>query len=282
MLRRLSQVSVLLLTARISLANDGSYSGGGSSSQDGYNSFALCSDSDIQITSISVGCDSSGTFYYGSGKYRDSETCKAGDKAKITITFDIINDLNGVDPMLTLTASGNNETVTVYKNARLCYLGTLKSTSGSSCSSLGSYTLSTQFYWSSSSGYSSSSDDKAFSPYVSVGFHSSKDPNKFDLGGANTKMCAGNIVTSWSKNVTQRGALSTPLASFLWSFLILIGTIGILGMFAWYLWRRPSPRSNSFDQHYLYNDNDGLYNDRLEDDHRKISLVGSNLGLVDF
>jgi hypothetical protein len=269
MLRRLSQISALLFAARCSLATNSTSSGGTGSSKDGYSSITLCSDSNIQVTSVVVGCDSSGTFYYGSGKYRDSETCKAGDKAKITITFDVINDLNGVDPLLTLSATGDSETINVYKNARLCYLGTLKSSSGSSCASLGSYTLSAQFYW------TSSSNDKAFTPYVSVGFHSSKDPNKFDLGGANTKKCSGSIITTWSKNVRQTGALSTPLFAFLWSLLILIGTIGVLGMFAWYLWRRPSPTPNTFDQHYEYTDS-------LEDDNRKINMVGSNLGLVDF
>jgi hypothetical protein len=268
MLRRLSQIGVLLLAVGCSLAND-SYTD--SSGKDGYSSFTLCSDSSIQVTSMALLCDSSGTFYYGSGKYRDSVTCKAGDKAKVTITFDVVSNLNGVEPLLTLSATGSTDLVTVYKNARLCYLGTLKATSGSSCASVGSYTLSTQFYWTGSS----SSDSAAFTPYVSIGFHSSKDASKYDLGGANTKMCPGNVVTSWNKNARKTGTFETPLVAFLWSFLVLIGTIGILGMFAWYLWQRPHRSRDTFAEEYAYNE-------KLEDDDRKITLVGSNLGLVNF
>lgn len=268
MLRRLSQIGLLLLTVGCSLAND-SYSD--SSAKDGYSSFTVCSDSSIQVTSVALLCDSSGTFYYGSGKYRDSVTCKAGDKAKVTITFDIVKNLNGVEPLLTLTTTGSTEAVTIYKNARLCYLGTLRTTSGTSCASVGSYTLSTQLYWAGSS----SSESSAFTPYVSIGFHSSKDASKYDLGGANTKMCPGNVVTSWTKNARDTGVFEKPFVAFMLSFFVLIGTIGILGMFAWYLWQRPRPSRDTFAEEYAYNEG-------LEDDDRKITLVGSNLGLVNF
>lgn len=243
--------------------DDGAYG----DEEDPYNQFEVCSDSDIEVTGISLLCDSPGTFYYGSGKYRNSETCKAGDKAKLTVTFTIWTDLDDVDPLLTLSSSGDAEEVTIYKNARLCFLGTLKSTSGSSCASYGNYSLATQFYWSSTDD----DGDQAFAPYTTVGFHSNKDPNKFDLGGANTDQCQGNSIITWNQNIRRSGRFSGPIASFMWSFLILVGTFAILGIFAWYLWRRPS--QDAFSRYY--------HDSMLEDD-RKIVLVGSNKGLVAF
>jgi hypothetical protein len=39
----------------------------------------LCDNSVIQVISMYLTCDSPGTYYYGSGGYRNSPTCKFGD-----------------------------------------------------------------------------------------------------------------------------------------------------------------------------------------------------------
>jgi len=255
----------------VAVADDDATTDDDYTTDDAMSQMEVCEDSKIEVTSVYMLCDSPGTFYYGSGKYRNSATCRAGDKAKITLTFDIVEDLEDADPLLTLKAKGDSEEVTIYRNARLCYLGTLKSTSGSSCAAAGSYTVSSQFYWSNeNSNYDTSS--QAFSPYISVGYHEEKNPDVYDLGGANTDKCEGDSVTTWTPTVINGSA--SPVFSFLWSFLILIGTIGILGMFAWYLWRRPTS-TDTFAQHYQ----DTL---SMNDAHRKIVLVGSDKGLVDF
>ena len=269
--RLLSLVALIVLVAGEdgSSYTDDAAAAGDDDSWNASNQFEVCTNSDIEVTGLSLLCDSRGTFYYGSGKYRDSETCKAGDKAKLSIYFTILNDLDEIDPLLTLSSSGDYEEVTIYKNARLCYLGTLQSTSGTSCASVGNYSLSTQFYWSKSDDDGSS---QSFAPFTTIGFHTEKDPNKYDLGGANTDKCPGNSIITWNQNIRRSGRFSGPVASFIWSFLILLGTFGILGMFAWYLWRRPSG-NDSFSRHY---------HDAIMEDDRKIMLVGSNKGLVAF
>jgi hypothetical protein len=258
---------LLLLFVLPLRAEDGSSSG---------ETMQVCSDTDILVTGISLVCDSPGTFYYGSGKYRNSQYCKGGDKAKLVLTFDVVGDISDVDPLLTLEARGDGETVTVYKNARLCYLGTLSSTTKSSCGGYGSFQVSTQFYWTKST----SDDDQSFSPYVSVGFHSEKNPNKYDLGGANTKMCAGNSFLAWSDEIRHSGRFSGPIASLIWSSLILIGTVGMLGVFAWYLWRNSSRDKEYVDDFSRYYDEAEA--NAADDDYRKIRLIRKEQGLVAF
>lgn len=245
-------------------ADDDESSRGGSSME-------ICSDSDIEVTAISLLCDSPGTFYYGSGKYRNNVYCKSGDKAKLSIYFDVVGDLSEVDPLLTLQVSGDSETAIVYKNARLCYLGTLSSTDGSSCGGYGSFSVTTQFYWGSGTDDDYSSQ-QSFAPYVTVGFHSERDPNKYDLGGVNTDMCSGNTFLAWSDTIKESGNFSGPLASIVWSSVVLVGTLVILGMFAWYLWKRPFANQDSFARYY----------DESVDEDRKITLIRNHSGLVDF
>jgi hypothetical protein len=242
--------------------DDGSRSSG--------SSMQVCSDSDVEVTSISLLCDSPGTFYYGSGKYRGMQYCKAGDKAKLSIYFDVVGDISEVDPLLTVKAQGNGETAIVYKNARLCYLGTLSSTDGSSCGGYGSFSVTTQFYWGSGSDNAS---QQSFSPYVTVGFHTERDPNKFDLGGVNTNMCPGNTFIAWSNNIKSSGKFSGPLASIIWSSLVLVGTLVILGMFGWYLWKRPFENKDSFARYC---------DEQSVDEDRKLALIRNYSGLVDF
>ena len=51
------------------------------------NQIEVCSDGVIQVQDIQIACDSPGTFYYGSGKYRNSATCMPGDKGQIRVDF---------------------------------------------------------------------------------------------------------------------------------------------------------------------------------------------------
>ena len=270
---------LLLLLQRFGVVSSSSSSRKNNSSVESSsaaNDIELCADSSIEVTGISLLCDSPGTFYYGSGKYRNNQYCKNGDKAKLIVTFDVIGDISEVDPLFTLKAHGDGETVVVYKNARLCYLGTLTSTDGSSCGGYGSFSIATQFYWSkttSTSSTNSSDSNQLFSPYVSVGFHSNRDPDKYDLGGANTDMCPGSSILTALNEIQERHY--GPIASIILSSLVLFGTLVILGMFAWYLWRRPSRESTDTFSRY-YNDEKSL------DEDRKIHLIRNNSGLVAF
>jgi hypothetical protein len=50
-----------------------------SKQQQGQTDVTLCDNSVIQVISMYLTCDSPGTYYYGSGGYRNSPTCKFGD-----------------------------------------------------------------------------------------------------------------------------------------------------------------------------------------------------------
>jgi hypothetical protein len=259
------------------IASGSSSSSSSSSSSDNstsiLNNIELCADTPIEVTGISILCDSPGTFYYGSGKYRNSQYCKTGDKAKLTVTFDVIGDISDVDPLFTLQANGDSETVIVYKNARLCYLGTLSSTDGSACGGYGSFSIATQFYWAKSTTSTDTNEQQLFSPYVSVGFHSTRNPNKYDLGGANTDMCQGSSILTALNEIREHH--NGPLVSIILSSLVLLGTLIILGMFAWYLWRRPSkPPTDTFARYYN--------SDISVDEDRKLHLIRNSSGLVAF
>mmetsp|Transcript_30860 Transcript_30860/g.46835 ORF Transcript_30860/g.46835 Transcript_30860/m.46835 type:complete len:300 (+) Transcript_30860:177-1076(+) len=227
-------------------ANDDAIDNGNDDANNDVNSIEVCSDSAIEVTGISLLCDSPGTYYYGSGKYRNNIYCKLGDKAKMTMTFEIVDELEeDINPLLTLKAEGNGESITVYQNQRLCKLGALSTLDGASCPSSGSFSLSTQFRWRKNDDET----NEAFYPLVSIGFHSEKDPDVYDLGGANTEMCPGN--TFWASNKFH---YLSPLASLIWSVFILLGVIGLCGAIGWYLWRRsmfgPVPPSDNFDAYY--------------------------------
>ena len=69
------------------------------------NKFTVCDDTSIVVSDVSLLCDSPGTYYYGSGKYRSSATCEGGDKAKMQVDFQILEDLQ-TDAYLTLSVQG--------------------------------------------------------------------------------------------------------------------------------------------------------------------------------
>jgi hypothetical protein len=51
-----------------------------------YKHLAVCDDSVVEVTAISVTCSTSYTFYYGNG-HRNSPTCDYGDKATVMSTL---------------------------------------------------------------------------------------------------------------------------------------------------------------------------------------------------
>ena len=53
----------------------------------------ICEDMLVSVTAIQVLCDSPKTYYYGSGINRNSLVCDYGDKATITVDFDVMMDM---------------------------------------------------------------------------------------------------------------------------------------------------------------------------------------------
>jgi hypothetical protein len=140
-------LGLLLLVVPASSANDDSSSSSssgsgydGSSSDDGsyYNKFSVCSDSAIVVSDIVLVCDSPGAYYYGSNKYRNSATCQAGDKAKLTVKFQVSETLDSSAYIhLMVKGYGSVESKQIYAGDELCSTSGLSSSDGATCPSQG-------------------------------------------------------------------------------------------------------------------------------------------------
>lgn len=216
-------------------AGDDNYDKG---TDDSYYEIQVCSDAVIQVQDIVTYCDSPGTFYYGSGKYRNSKSCLPGDKARVEISFyiayaELIQQSGNyalVDVIADTGDSSYSETVTVYDNADLCSLSSLKRVSRSQCPYNGYYKIKTHFYWGSGNG-------EAFVPTITVGFKSNLKKNIYDFGGANTDNCRGSSFLTWSNGI--RVSYANAIDNFMKTFGILFVTTFFMGCLAWFLVKRP-------------------------------------------
>lgn len=207
--------------------------------QQDYNpNLQVCSDAIIQVLDATIYCDSPGTYYYGSGKYRNSETCMPGDKAKVHIKFYIADhdtiQRGGNYALVDVYADGGTYTqpVYVYENADMCSLDSLKKTGGSQCPYNGYFQINTQFYWGNANNR-----EEVFQPTIHVGFRSHKNVDAYDYGGANTSLCRGVTFANW--NYVAHGNILKLLMMFVKSFGILICTIFVMGMFIFVLSKKP-------------------------------------------
>ena len=233
----------------------------------------VCSNSAIQVQDISITCDSPGTYYYGSNKYRDSLTCQPGDKARVYVGFYIADEETlsnyGGTAYVTIQvgAGGSVPDRTVYQDASLCSLNKLSSKNGASCPSQGNYYIKTSFYWSEQNYYS----DFSFEPNVVVGFKSNINKDVYDLGGANTDLCRNGSQTIWNKNGVKT-RYANAFSNFVSTFGILVFTIGVMIVFIWYLLKKPRTLVGDDDA------NENLV--AVDEDLRKAKLVGNSV--IDF
>lgn len=152
-MKRLSKLLVSIVA--LSLPSDFAQAGNSTQYDDGYykSQIQICSDAVIQVQDIIVYCDSPGTFYYGSGKYRNSESCQPGDKATVQLDFYIAYQSaiqqSGNKALIDIFATGGayTEDVKVYDSADLCSLSSLQRKSRSQCPYNGYYQIKTHFYW---------------------------------------------------------------------------------------------------------------------------------------
>ena len=258
-LRRLVSLSLVLILAPTSSAED---SNGSSSGY--YNKFSVCDDSYIVVKDVSLLCDSPGTYYYGSGRYRNSASCQAGDKAKVQVTFQINEDLTDMyDPIyvdLSVSGYGTVEGKTIYQSNELCALDRLTATNGDTCPANGEYKLYYTYHW----GSQSDSYEYSFVPKVTVGFTSNPNKGVYDLGGANTNKCSGDTFTNWTKGVRKSAA--NTIKTFVATFGILL--CAVLAVFAagWLIMRQAKNQSREV---FLDDPAD-------ENDNHKFAMVGDS------
>ena len=207
-----------------------------------YAGFTVCKNTAIQVTDVQFYCDSPGTFYYGSGKYRNSQNCTQGDKGRFVVDF-YINDAEEIQatggyPVVDVSATGNigwyETDETVFENEDLCSISSLKSLSGAKCPAAGKYRIKSHFFWGEDTNYAGS-----FDPTLTVGFKSSIYENTYDYGGANTPYCSGTtFFTSWRNNVKK--VYANSLGNFFKTFGILFFTILAMISFIWLMVSKPT------------------------------------------
>jgi hypothetical protein len=195
------------------------------------NKFTVCDETSIVVSDLSIVCDSPGTYYYGSGKYRNSATCQAGDKAKMQVNFEIQEDLAS-DAYLTLSVQGYGTVQSVVLHNQESFCSVVQSSSGAACPAAGNYQIYQTFYW----GDQSDDYTYKFTPKVVVGIASSLNSNVYDLGGANTNSCKGNVVTDWTVGI--RKSMANSIKSFFATFGILTGGILAVLLAGWCIRRQ--------------------------------------------
>jgi hypothetical protein len=246
---------------------------------DGYQN-EVCSDSIIQVQDLSLVCDSPGAYYYGSGKYRNSESCKPGDKARIQLDFYIADaeqiQYSGGYALLTMEVDGSySEYKKIYEDADLCSVSSLNDRSGNGCPAEGYYRIQEQFFWGGSNG-----NNTAFYPTVTVGFRSNKYEYAFDYGGANTNLCRGSTFVTWTKRV--RKTYANAVTNFIKTFGILLSTIAVMGAFIWFLVNKPKNLTDAKAK-LVPNSKGNNYDDENVFDFRKLPTgAAKNIQLVDF
>lgn len=230
-----------------------------------YHQFSVCDESVAIVEELSLLCDSPGAYYYGSSKYRNSASCQAGDKAKVESLVFLSEDLES-DAFLTIMAKGYGTIADEYLYQDASFCDNVQAQDGQQCPEAGYYKVNGNFYF----GEKNDSYQYSFKPKVSVGIASSANKNVYDLGGANTDMCAGNVFARWTKGVRKTAANS--ISAFFLTFGIL--TSAILAMFClgWCLVRKANePPKIALGDEMID-----------ENEYHKISMVGKNRNLVDF
>lgn len=226
-------VGLLLFLAASAFGDDGSNEDDGDYYE---NQFTVCDESTVLIQDISIMCDSPGTYYYGSNKYRNSATCQAGDKAKLQVDFLILQDLEA-DAYLTLDIKGYGSVESVSLHGAESFCGAVQATNGAECPEAGYYSISEQFYW----GSQSDSYEYSFTPKVIVGVASVQNKNQYDLGGANTNQCgSGNTFTAWTNGVRKTAA--DTFVSFMLTFGTLLAVILVICGVGWLIMRHAKAR----------------------------------------
>lgn len=233
--------------------------------------FYICSNSNVQVTSIQMLCDSPGTYYYGSSNsYRKSESCKFGDYVNFALTFDIDSDLSDTGVYVTANILGNGLKVPLYSAKNLCAVSSLKADDGQDCPEQGSYSVQSKFVLSDSTGQDDGST--SFSPDIVMAFSSDGADDNVDYGCVNMDDPEEDDEEEEGNDSDNGGSFinlsSDGGSSFMAQNGLLLFTVIFMGGFILFLyWRQPRQKG---------------YGQSIYDDDKKVELVGKNSDVVDF
>jgi hypothetical protein len=206
--------------------------------QYGAHSVALnvCYNSVVQVTYLDVSCDSPYTFYYGNGANRNSPTCDYGDKATLTGTIRVVDNLQKGDTIyVTLAAYDDNENLlATITPTDLCdtYVG-------SDCTQAGTYSFADKIKFE----IPDDASQKHFYPVIQMAF-STKADSGYNLGAVNTECPAWDqhnpSYVEWSNKGPQRSRLGV----FASDNGMLIATCCAIAAFSTFIWKRAKKESD--------------------------------------
>lgn len=197
-------------------------------SEDGQ-SVVVCDGSVVAVNDVTVLCDSPYAYYYGNGAHRKSLYCDYGDKVALTVSLDVLNDLDENSIIyVTIAMSIGNELLYHQSSVDLC------ATIGEDCRKAGAYEF-TQYF---SFAYVSGGSYSKFVPLAEMGF-SAYAEGGYDLGGLNI-VCeeaeggSSNPIANWwaGTNSTYILSFRPDAGTFGNRYGILAGTIFVVGIFA--------------------------------------------------
>jgi hypothetical protein len=216
--------------------DDGYYANGDDGSSNTASAYSTgakvepCEKGVVQVTSISLLCNSPYTFYYGNGANRQSLVCDYGDKANIEVSFTVTDTLGeGTDIYMKMAVFYEGEQLYRGDSVELCY-----NFVGGSCTIAGEYTFKKKIQF----AYIDDGTYAKFVPTLEIAFSDSAD-GSYRLGGVNIE-CAEdqdddqNIV-NWSDSDLQGTASRSHVESFFLDFGILIGTVIVISGFSLFL-----------------------------------------------
>jgi hypothetical protein len=199
---------------------------------DGGNYYAqeldVCENSVVEVTSVTVTCNSPYSFYYGSGAHRNSQVCSYGDKATMDVTFDVTGDLDsGDDIYVTMAIVQDGDILASTGSESLC-----DSYVGDWCTTTGSYSFTKKIKLATGD----SNNATNFVPSIHMAFSTTANGG-YNLGALNIDECDYSednpSYVNW-KNVES--TQMTTWERFLNSYTLLIGTCILIVGFAGSIW----------------------------------------------
>lgn len=179
-----------------------------------------CENGKVQVTGISLLCNSPYTFYWGNGAHRNSQVCDYGDKVQIEVAYTVTESLiDGTPIYMLMAASYQDEQLYLGESVLLC----------EECYTAGDYTFTKKIQFSYLDG-----SYEQFLPTLEIAF-SYADDGSYILGGVNIQCEDDDDAADWTVNNSDTQKLS-PFKVVLINYGIFLTTIFAVAGFALFLW----------------------------------------------
>jgi hypothetical protein len=194
-----------------------------------------CEDGAVEVTSVTILCDSPYTFYYGNGAHRSSQYCSYGDKFSLSVEFSVTENL-GYDDYIYITMGiyamkDNYELLHSVRAINLC--GAFV---GKDCISKGYYSFDLDgtfdyFY----------TDKTDFYPIIEMGF-STKQDEGYNLGGVNIDCEYDEDYEQYDEEGSYTGRSAqigsrSGARAFAANYGMLLGAVVVITLFGLIAWK---------------------------------------------